>query len=194
MNSKYKNLELNDDGSINQKNVGKLPFLFQEIEKLHTVRYREIKYNDEFSPDILSMQNSVPLSIWEFEEAYDRLPIVFSLGEFPEPLALMGLTKNINVFIDDSGFIDDAVYIPKYARLYPFIGLPDAEDRYEGTVCFDPSCPAIGETVDGVPLYEDGEPTVYHDVIMERCREVQENTIITENFVALLQKHELLRV
>ena len=44
-------------------------------------------------------QHAIPLTVDEFAQAQRHFPIVFSAGDNPVPLALMGLNENVNVSV-----------------------------------------------------------------------------------------------
>ena len=68
-----------------------------------------------------SSNHAVPITVDEFVAVQRYFPIVFSVGENPVPLALMGLNEGVNVFVDDEGKLLGEVYLPAYVRRYPFM-------------------------------------------------------------------------
>ena len=80
------------------------------------------------------------MTVDEFALAQRHYPIVFSVGENPIPIALMGLNEGVNVFLDDDGRpTDPDVYIPAYIRRYPFLLARLRPDSDELSLCFDPT-------------------------------------------------------
>ena len=66
--------------------------------------------------------HAIPLTVDEFALVQRHYPIVFSVGDKPVPIALMGLNEGVNVFLDDDGRpLDPQLYIPAYVRRYPFL-------------------------------------------------------------------------
>src|SRR6187401_1247560 len=104
-------------------------------------------------------QHAIPLTVDEFGQAQRHFPIVFSAGDNPVPLALMGLNEGGNVFFDDNGKLLDDSYVPAYIRRYPFLLARLKPDSEEMSLCFDPSCDVIGEFADGEALFANGEPS-----------------------------------
>ena len=47
--------------------------------------------------------HAIPVTVDEFTLVQRHYPIVFSVGESPVPIALMGLNEGMNVFIDADG-------------------------------------------------------------------------------------------
>ena len=90
-------------------------------------------------------QHAVPLTIEEFVMASRHFPIIFSAGDNPVPLALMGMNEGVNVFMDDEGQFTNPVYVPAYIRRYPFMLAKLRPDGDELSLCFDPTSDAVGE-------------------------------------------------
>jgi hypothetical protein len=102
----------------------------------------------------------VPVTVEEFPLVQRFLPIVFSMGDDPVPLALMGLNEGVNTFFDAEGkLIDENFYVPAYVRRYPYLLARLRPDTDEMSLCFDPTSDAIGNFEDGDKLFENGQPT-----------------------------------
>ena len=118
--------------------------------------------------------------------------MIFSISDNPVPLALMGLNENVNVFFDDEGKLTSPVYVPAYARRYPFMLAKLTPDTEELSLCFDPTSDLIGEFADGTALFTDGEPSEACQATLDFCRNFEEAGFRTTSFVEELQKHNLL--
>ncbi|MFC0588044.1 SapC family protein [Novosphingobium aquiterrae] len=137
-------------------------------------------------------QHAIPLTAEEFVHASRNYPIVFSVGEPPVPLGLMGLNEGVNTFIDDEGRASEKVYIPAYARRYPFMLAKLAPESEELSLCFDPTTDLVGEFDDGAALFNAEEPSDTTKSTLEFCRNFEEAGFRTQNFVEELAKHDLL--
>ena len=90
-----------------------------------------------------SAQHAIPLTVDEFPLVQRHMPIVFSVGDDPVPLALMGLNEGVNVFVDDDGKLtENRCYVPAYVRRYPFMLARLRPDTDELSLCFDPTSDA----------------------------------------------------
>lgn len=71
-------------------------------------------------PDFVRNGNAIPISLTEFQPVARDYPIVFT-GTQPAlaPVAVLGLTAGENLFCNDRQW-SAGVYIPAYARRYPF--------------------------------------------------------------------------
>ena len=137
-------------------------------------------------------QHAIPLTVEEFPMAQRHFPIVFSSGEDPVPLALMGMNEGINVFVDDEGALTNPVYIPAYARRYPFMLArltPEAQDL---SLCFDPTTDLIGEFDEGTELFDGENPTEACKATLTFCEQFEIAGQKTQAFMDELRKHELL--
>lgn len=140
----------------------------------------------------LAGQHAVPLTVEEFPQAQRHYPIVFSGGATPVPLALMGLNEGINTFVDADGALLDDVYVPAYARRYPFILVQLKPQSEELSLCFDPGSDLIGDFKDGDPLFQDGSPSDRVKDVLRFCQNFEEAGRRTAAFVKELKEADLL--
>ena len=137
-------------------------------------------------------QHAVPLTVEEFPQAGRHFPIVFASGENTVPLALMGLNEGVNVFVEDDGTVLNNVYLPAYARRYPFMLAKLQPTSEELSLCFDPTSDLIGEHADGQPLFDGTEATKTTQDVLQFCEQFEQAGQRTQAFVEELKKHDLL--
>lgn len=170
-----------------------LPLFYQDLMPLNSRDHAKWRSRPTDKIKWLSAQHAVPLTAEEFVQAQRDYPIIFSAGEDPVPLALMGLNEGINTFIDDEGKPLDDFYLPAYARRYPFLLArltPEAQDL---SLCFDPTANLIGEFDDGAALFEeDGQPSEATKGVLQFCEQFEQAGARTQAFMAELKKHDLL--
>src|SRR5690349_6998918 len=70
----------------------------------------------------------VPLTVTEFPIAGLTYPIIFA-GEKHQPLAVMGINAQQNLFIAPDGAFEIGAYIPAYIRRYPFVLANDSTNQ-----------------------------------------------------------------
>jgi hypothetical protein len=128
----------------------------------------------------------------EFALAQRYYPIVFSVGENPVPLALMGLNENVNTFVDAEGALLQDVYVPAYVRRYPFMLARLREGTDELSLCFDPTSEAVGEFEEGEPLFRDGQISETTQGVLEFCEQFEQAGQRTGAFMQELIEHKLL--
>ncbi|MBS0475224.1 MAG: SapC family protein [Proteobacteria bacterium] len=169
-----------------------LPLFYNDLMPLNSRDHGTWKSRTTDQAKWLVGQHAIPLTAEEFVHASRHFPIVFSVGEPSVPLALMGLNEGINTFIDDNGAPTGPVYIPAYARRYPFMLAKLTPDTEELSLCFDPTTDLIGEFDDGAALFDNGEPTESCKATLDFCRNFEEAGFRTQSFVEELNKHNLL--
>ncbi|MBX3594594.1 SapC family protein [Sphingomonas sp.] len=138
-----------------------LPLFYNDLQPLSSEAHADFKARTVTSAPFMAKQHAIPLTVEEFPLVQRFMPIVFSVGDEPVPLALMGLNEGVNVFFDDAGNIKEGleIYLPAYARRYPYLLAKLRPDAEELSLCFDPTSDMIGAFDEGQALFEDGKPT-----------------------------------
>ncbi len=169
-----------------------LPVLYQDLVPLSSVDHATWRARRNDKAPWLVGHHAIPVTIDEFAMCQRHFPIVFSSGDAPVPLALMGLNEGMNTFVDADGGVIGEPYMPAYVRRYPFMLAKLREDAEELSLCFDPTPGAIGAFEDGDALFEDGKPTETVTNILKFCEEFEQAGMRTSAFVAELAEHKLL--
>jgi len=169
-----------------------LPIFYQNLQPLSSSLHSKYKSKPTDKAPHLAKANAIPLTIDEFMVAQRHYPIVFSSGDTPVPLALMGLNDGVNVFIDDEGKPLNPVYIPAYVRRYPYLLARLDQKAEELSLCFDPTSGLVGEGGEGDPLFEDDKPTEGLNAILKFCEDFEIAAQRTAAFVKELQEMDLL--
>ena len=95
---------------------------YNSIEPINLEQHGKMKVRALTTMPEVAKTHAVPLTVDEFTLVQRHYPIVFSVGEAPVPIVLMGLNEGVNVFLDDNGrSTDPSLYIPAYLRRYPFL-------------------------------------------------------------------------
>ncbi len=137
-------------------------------------------------------QHAIPLTAEEFVHASRHFPIVFSVAENPVPLGLMGLNEGVNTFFEEDGKLSTPIYVPAYARRYPFMLAKLTPDTEELSLCFDPTSDLVGEFEGGTALFDGDQPSESCKATLDFCRNFEEAGFRTQSFVDELVKHDLL--
>lgn len=143
----------------NADQANALPLLYNDLVPLSSQEHSAYHVRRVETAPFLKEVHAVPLTVEEFILAQRHFPIVFSVGENPVPLALMGLNQGVNVFVDDEGRLVNDVYIPAYIRRYPFMLARLEPQSDELSLCFDPTSDAIGAFDEGETLFDEGQPS-----------------------------------
>lgn len=169
-----------------------LPLFYQGLEPLSSTVHPNFKTRTAETAPFLARTHAVPITIDEFVAAQRFYPIVFSSGENPVPLALMGLNEGINVFVDDEGKLLGDAYIPAYIRRYPFMLARLRPDAEELSLCFDPQSGLVGDFEEGNPLFNDGQPSETTQAVLQFCEEFEMSAQRTNAFMTELKASGLL--
>ena len=122
-----------------------LPLFYKAIEPLNVTQHGNMKVHAIPATAEISKTHAIPLTVDEFTLVQRHYPIVFSVGDNPIPMALMGLNEGVNVFLGDDGRPrEDNTYIPAYIRRYPFLLARLRPDSDELSLCYDPTAGAVG--------------------------------------------------
>ena len=170
-----------------------LPLFYNAIEPLNLDQHGTAKVRGITSMPEVGQTHAVPLTVDEFTLVQRHYPIVFSVGDTPVPIALMGLNEGVNVFLDDAGRASDPnIYIPAYLRRYPFLLAKLRPESDELSLCYDPTSGAVGEFDEGEALFDGDQPSAATKAILEFCEQFEAAGLRTNAFVEELTKSDLL--
>ena len=169
-----------------------LPLFYKDLMPLNSRDHSDWKVGSFERADFIAETHAIPVTVDEFVDVQRNYPIVFTAGENPLPIALMGLNEGVNTFMDDNGKLVADVYVPAYIRRYPFMLAKLQKESDDMSLCFDPSAGVVGKRDDGNVLFENGEPTQYTKDVLEFCRKFEEAGQRTKNFLEELKKLDIL--
>ena len=170
-----------------------LPLFYNDLQPLSSETHGNFRIRPRAAVPFVVDQHAVPVTVEEFPLVQRFMPIVFSVGDEPVPLALMGLNEGVNTFFDAEGkLVEDYFYVPAYVRRYPFMLARLRPDTDEMTLCFDPSSDVIGAFEDGEKLFENGEPTELTKSILQFNEQFEQAGARTQMFVKDLVEMDLL--
>ncbi|MFZ5749280.1 MAG: SapC family protein [Pseudomonadota bacterium] len=170
-----------------------LPLFYNQLEPLSSQLHAEFRVRPSDRAPFLANQHAIPLTVEEFPIVQRFMPIVFSQGDEPVPLGLMGLNEGVNVFFDGEGkLVTEDFYVPAYIRRYPYLLARLRPDTDELSLCFDPSSDTIGAFEDGEPLFVDGQPSDLTKSILQFNEQFEQAGLRTGQFVRELKDLGLL--
>jgi hypothetical protein len=133
--------------------------MYQDIKPLHPTNHGDLKLRPLANVNFAKTAHAVPVVGPEFSDVARDFVIAFvPLGEGKGygAMAALGLRTNENLFINAEGQWD-ARYMPIFLRRYPF--LTSELDTGEAIICIDETAARELHGEDGMPLFENGEPT-----------------------------------
>jgi hypothetical protein len=170
-----------------------LPLFYNSIEPLNVSQHGKMKVRTVLRMAQVGRTHAIPVTVDEFTLAQRYYPIVFSVGDTPIPIALMGLNEGVNVFLDENGRpLDTHIYIPAYVRRYPFLLARLRPDSDELSLCFDPAADAVGEFAEGEALFDGESPSEATKAILQFCEQFEAAGQRTGAFMDELVKADLL--
>jgi hypothetical protein len=170
-----------------------LPLLYNGLEALNRNLHANYRVRRLNGLDRVASTHAIPVTVDEFAMIQRHFPIVFSAGESPVPIALMGLHEGTNTFFDEKGVAREGnVYLPAYLRRFPFVLARLREDSDELSLCFDPTSGAVGEFSEGEPLFEGENPSEATNAILQFCEQFEQAGQRTQFFMNELKEAGLL--
>lgn len=159
---------------------------YKQPEPLSLDKHRDLGAKRVDKPfQFLLGSHVVPITVNEFGIAACSYPVIFA-GPQKTPLAVMGARGGENVFVQPNGDVDPEVYLPAFARRYPFVFAADSTNE-NMLVCIDRAAPMIGENPD-LPFFENGEPSKYTQDAIEFLKDFERNRSATEFFVKAIDE------
>ena len=175
-------------GAASTQNRG--PILYRRPVPVSLDRFSSSKVGGGDNFFFATATDSVPLTVAEFAESCRSLPIVFLNDETSLPVAVLGVNGK-NSLVGKNGNWSTSGYMPDYVRRYPIILAHDAAyDIY--TLYIDEEFEGLNSEK-GEPLFMDGRPSPFTATAAEFCRQYQARHRQTEEFVAAMEEHDLLR-
>lgn len=180
-----------------QQTLGKILF-YSQLEPLSIEKHRGLGVSQVSNPfSFLADTHLVPLTVDEFGLAAVCYPIIFDT-QTKSPLAVMGLRPGMNVFLGSDGSLDPEVYLPAFARRYPFLPIlaptsePKPGENPDGRmlVCIDRGAKMLSSTPE-LPFFEGDKPSRYTEEAIRFCREFDVLGRRTMEFVKLMDQHDL---
>lgn len=169
-----------------------LPLFYNELQPLSSSQHAGYVMRRVDAAPFFANAHAVPLTVEEFAVAQRVYPIVFSVGDNPVPLALMGLNEGVNMFADEAGKLVNDVYVPAYVRRYPFMLARLQQNSDELSLCFDPTADAVAAEGEGDPLFVDGQPSEITKGILGFCEQFEQAGQRTAAFMKELADLKLL--
>lgn len=177
------------DSGMQQQETG-LPPLYSEIVPINAEMHAGYSLRARRSYRYAAAEVSLPLNVAEFPRAALSYPIAFSAATPSFPIAILGVSSGVNLFVDEEGNWLPGTYVPAYARRYPFF-LAREKDGEKFALCLDRN-EEILELSDREPLLSEGAPTPALKTAMEFCQNYHKAQALTRQVVESLEKLDLL--
>ncbi len=131
----------------------------------------------------------LPLTLGEIPSAQKHYPVIFSGLDNPVPLAVVGRDEDVNLFIDENGDWERGMYVPAYARCYPFALVPRSDDQF--AVIIDRAADIVTDDPEQ-PFFDGDKVTPETQSMMDFCASYDAETKQTADFGRRLKELGLL--
>ena len=174
--------------------AARLPLFYARPEVLEAKRHDGLRLKPHPGFGFASGANAIPINVAEFAKAAVDYPIVFAGTTTLAPLVVTGLRGGENLFVDAEGAWAPGVYVPAYARRYPFILTRPKPEADQVMLCMDMESARVGEEgdEDASALFEDGGPSEHAKYALNFCLEFQRLASVTEEIAKTMQDEGLL--
>jgi hypothetical protein len=169
-----------------------LPLLYKDLVPISSQEHGSWRIRVPENAPWAANEHAIPLTIEEFAIAQRFYPIIFSAGDNPVPLALMGLNEGVNTYLDENGKMIQEGYVPAYLRRYPYLLARLRPEGDELSLCVDPTAGVIGAFDEGDALFDGDQPSDAVKAILQFCEQFEQAGLKTGQFMAELTEHELL--
>jgi hypothetical protein len=168
----------------------RFPLFYRSLTPIDAARHSGKSLKRRIGYDFARATHAVLLNGSEFDAAARFYPIVFTPSPASAALAVMGVRRDCNLFVDASGDWHPGSYIPAYIRRYPFI-FHESADKQHYTLCIDETSGAIEDGNDR-PFFSGGKPTPIVQDALKFCAAFQRDFTGTHDFVEQLSERGLL--
>lgn len=171
------------------------PIGYKQLDALNKITHR-FALSKEASFAFCAGLNALPLTVSEFPVACHHYPIVFASPDGEDSFgaaAVTGFKSGQNLFCGSNGKWRTNVYIPAYARCYPFCLATIVDD---GKTCPDRLVCIAREAVvsDGLELFtEGGDPTPFWREREKLLQEYENDTARTAEMCKSLRSMGLFK-
>ncbi|MBV2150006.1 SapC family protein [Sphingobium sp. AS12] len=162
------------------------PLFYRSLRPLDASLHSALRLK-EYDFSFAAESPSIPIVVSEFAEASRYFPVVFAVSD-ATPLAVLGIDRR-NVFLENGRWAH-GVYVPAYARRYPF-GFLRIDDSARFILGIDFECEGLGKT-EGEPLFENGMPAAITQRALGFCEAFRNEAETTHAFVRALEGRDLL--
>ncbi len=168
-----------------------LPIFYQQPEVLTPEAHGGLGIKPDLEFSFAARTNAIPLNAAEFPLAARDYPIVFIGGETVWAVAIVGVRKDQNLFVEKDKQWAGGHYIPAYVRRYPFVFVAN-DDSSQFALCIDRKSGRISE--DGErKFFENGTKTKLTEDALNFCTAYQQQHVATGKICETLKSHGLLK-
>ena len=138
--------------------------------------------------EFMAKQHFLPITAPEFGIAAASYPIIFA-GEDRNPLVVMGIRQQENLFVNDGQFNPD-FYMPAFARRYPFVLANDTNsDRF--VVCVDEAAECVVSKNPQQKFFDGDDTSKFTAEAFQFLQDFERDRLATNAMIEEFKKHDL---
>lgn len=167
-----------------------MPMFYTKPEPLNPTRHAGLRLASRPDYSFAEKSHAVPLVANEMPMAMRSYPIVF-VGPQKMPIAIIGVRRDENLFVEPDGSWTPPHYVPAYIRRVPFILAGDEKadrltlciDRDNSRVIEQAMAPLVEGKGELSPLFDGIEPTETTKKALEFCQQYQQGVVVTRAII-----------
>lgn len=176
--------------AANQAGAQQLPLFYRDPMPVDINRHRDWKIKAQRSYAYAAQTNAIPVVLEEFPALHAHYPIVFSSGQNPAALALVGIRPQVNMYVEADGAWRKGFPVPAYVRRYPFI-LMETPDRQRLVLCMEEDASVVATDGD-FPLFDGDKAGQAGNDALSFCGSFNQAAQATQEFCNALKQKDLL--
>lgn len=168
-----------------------LPLFYKQPMPLDATKHKELSLKKNFGFNFAKEANAVPVNMIEMPQICHHYPIAFSPDENANPVAILGLRDNENLFVNEAGHWLSNTYIPSYIRRYPFIfsELPNSDQL---TLCIDNTPDTVEKSNENSFFNEENKASKLSEDALNFCKSYHAAAQQTAQFGKAIAKSGIL--
>ena len=169
------------------------PLFYERPEVLNSAHHSALRVTPQKDWAFTRAATSMPITAGEFAVASHDYPIVFA-GEQAHPVVALSLERGNSWLEADMQWVA-GLYVPAYARRYPFILYEPDTGKGGNLLGLDMACDRVTSSSDdpaAAALFEDGKATTFAQQALQFCSEFHADHRFTQTFAAAVIEQKLL--
>jgi hypothetical protein len=164
------------------------------FQPLHKETHKNTKIKGATTVDDLAKQHALGVVLQEFAVAGNQYPIVFVKEQDKDsyfPIAIMGLEKDSNLFVNKDGKWE-GMYMPARYTHKPFSVIPNKDDPNLFGIAINADSDVLSEDEGEALFTAEGEETEFMQARKNALMKYVEQEHITKAFIEAIKEHDLL--
>lgn len=181
----------NLNGGTDKKSESNLPLFYESPVLLNSATHADLALKKNIGYGFAAKTNAVPITMMEMPQVAACYPIAFAADETATPVAIVGLRRDENLFVNKKNEWEAGNYIPAYVRRYPFI-FAQSKNSDKFSLSADINKNTTEKNGEQMFFNKDGTTTEVTNNALEFCKAYHAHAMSTLEFAKALVKQDLL--